>query len=249
MWEKMHDSKDLKIRELDEKYAKIEDEINELKDKLEKQRISEEKFANEKEKLNEKLNTLKNEITEIKNEKKINQVDINIILLEELKQLRDNFQVDFNTNIEDASKAKVYISSNPYDHFRFLLSFNKFPKKPNLVFSPEANELLHKSPEEISQTLKSWDKDHPGHFVDIFQEIESELLDRAGIEIGGEFSEAQKLAARRRSIKLAKESEENGEYKEAIWFLENAIKISKEFEETEKVIKYTKKVGKLKEKI
>lgn len=245
----MHDSKDLKIRELDEKYAKIEGEIYQLKDKLEKKQISEKDFTEEKEKLNEKLNELKKEINEIKTEKKINQVDINIILIEELKQLRDNFQVDFNTNIEDATKAKVYISANPYDHFRFLLSFNKFPKKPNLVFSPETKDILNKSPEEVSETLKSWNKEHPGHFVDIFQEIESELLDRVGIEIGGEFSEAQKLAARRKSLKLALESEENGEYKEAIWFLENAIKIYKEFEESEKVIKYTKKIGKLKEKI
>ncbi|MHA1830236.1 MAG: hypothetical protein ACTSWR_01735, partial [Candidatus Helarchaeota archaeon] len=116
-------------------------------------------------------------------------------------------------------------------------------------FSSEAKGVLAGKPEDISPTLKNWDKDSPGRFVDIFQEIESTLIDKIGLKVDQEVPISQKLAARRKSIVLAKELEEDGELQDAIWALENALKISEELKESDKVEKFKQKIEELKHKI
>ncbi|MBD3227795.1 MAG: hypothetical protein GF329_06370 [Candidatus Lokiarchaeota archaeon] len=242
---------EFKIQELEDEYSSLEKQIYELKQKLDRNEVSEKEFNDLKNELSKKLNNLKEDIIKMKDKESSELIDIDAMLLQELKELRKNFQVDFNTDIEKATKAKLYISANPYDHFRFVMDFHKYPKKPKLLFSPEVKEIIKQSPDEVSKTLDLWEKESPGHFVDIFQEIEQTLLDKIGLamEGEGEFTEPQKLAARRKAIRLAKECEENNEFEDAIWALRNAIKIFKEFKEFDKIEKYTKKIEELQEKI
>ncbi|TFF90665.1 MAG: hypothetical protein EU548_01825 [Promethearchaeota archaeon] len=240
---------DFKIKELEDKYSKIEKQVYELKRKLENKELSEKEFTDMKNELSIKLNKFKEEIIKMKDKERSEIVDSDSMLLEELKELRKNFQVDLNNDIEKATRAKLYISANPYDHFRFVIDFHKYPKKPKVLFSPEVKEIIKASPEEVSNTLNLWDKENPGHLIDIFEEIENELINKIGLEIDAEPTEPQKLAARRKAIKLAKECEENNEFEDAIWFLKNAINIFKEFKEWNKVEKYNKKIEELQEKI
>ncbi|MHA1269190.1 MAG: hypothetical protein ACTSPY_05325 [Candidatus Helarchaeota archaeon] len=238
-----------KLKELEEKYFKLENEVFELQKQLQLKKISLQDFELKKNELTNNLKTLKSEILTLKDNISSGDKISKRFLIDELIELQNNFQVDYNSDLDKATKGKVYISATPYDHFRFVIDFHKFPKKPIIQFSSEVKELLNKTPDEVSPTLNSWDKNKPGHFVDIFQEIENALIDTFGYQIDSKLTESQKLAARRKSIRLAKEAEENGELQDAIWFLENVIKISEDLHEFDKIEKYKQKILELKQKI
>ncbi|MHA1232315.1 MAG: hypothetical protein ACTSRP_15365 [Candidatus Helarchaeota archaeon] len=244
----MNDKNQEKIDTLENKISIIENKITELQQKVSEKNISTQELETLKTPIKHELEKIRSEIISLKTNDLDKNFDPKTLLIHELIELKNNFQVDYNSEMRSATKGKVYISASPYDHFIFIIDFHKFPKKPMIHMSPETKKILKDSLDNISPTLQSWNKNDPGHLIDIFQEIESELIKKVGIEMDEEVSTAQKLAARRRSIILAQECEQNGEYSDAIWFLENAVRISEELGEKDKSEKYSQKIKELKQK-
>lgn len=222
---------------LEEQLGHLEGEIEDLKKNLESKDITKDDFEGKKLNLLEEIKKLRYEIEQLKEQFNAKSQEEKVIF-DELNLLSDQFQIDID---EYSGLATVYLSASIDTHFEVDVDCSKYPEPPYLFIPKEIDDFFKGNIVSELKTLKKWSLKKPPHLVDIFKELEKKLV--AFFQRDNEIVEnREKIANRRKLIKLAQTAEEAGNFNEAFELYKSVIYISQDLKDKETSAKYKEKI-------
>lgn len=264
------------ISNLKSETKRLVKKLQNLKQKLSSGEISLSEFKGKKASLEDALRSILKKITEYKEQRTVRvkkekvqeeqeelqeqktrkvqiptEIDKEIQIAEEAKELMHHFQTQFEDSI---TRAKIYLSITLDEHFEIQIDFSNYPQRPELIL-PDDILQLYENKEDFLENIpnyKKWDKKNPLEIYKLIQEIEYVLINKfnADLDTIEEKVKAQQQELRNKLRELEQEAKtliENNEIKEAINLYYAMVDLAYDLQEHEKVTEITNKIEELKQ--
>lgn len=264
------------ISNLKSETKRLVKKLQNLKQKLSSGEISLSEFKGKKASLEDALRSILKKITEYKEQRTVRvkkekvqeeqeelqeqktrkvqiptEIDKEIQIAEEAKELMHHFQTQFEDSI---TRAKIYLSITLDEHFEIQIDFSNYPQRPELIL-PDDILQLYENKEDFLENIpnyKKWDKKNPLEIYKLIQEIEYVLINKfnADLDTIEEKVKAQQQELRNKLRELEQEAKtliENNEIKEAINLYYAMVDLAYDLQEHEKVTEITNRIEELKQ--
>ena len=218
---------------LTETIERLEDEFSSFKEVFESKQTTQNDFESGKINLLEEIKKTKYEIEQLKAQLDI-RTEREKLLLDELNELSKQFQTEID---EDTGIATIFLSVTLEHHFEIDVDCSKYPEPPYIFIPKTLDDFFGGKIVLELNTLKKWSLTNPPHLVDIFKELEQKLNEFFKIE-EEVIEDRDKLAQRRKFVKLARSARDSGDIEEAINLYQAILEISQSLKDKKGYLKY-----------
>ncbi|MGV9203592.1 MAG: hypothetical protein ACOC44_06150 [Promethearchaeia archaeon] len=269
------DSISKEIGKLKTETKSVVKKLQNLKQKLSSGEIELTEFKQKKNSLEEKLRSILKKITEYKEQRTVqiekeesrkedketegakgkkvqipSQVDKEIQLAGEAKDLMHHFQTEFKESI---TKATIYLSITLDEHFEIQIDFGDYPEKPDFIL-PEEILQMYESKEDFLKQVPSyidWDINDPLEIYKLVQEVETVLINKFNADLRSIEKKAkqQQNELKNKLEEMEQEVNElikNNEITEAINLYYAMVDLAYDLQDHDRVSEYTDNIEKLK---
>ncbi|MFO8019551.1 MAG: hypothetical protein R6U96_13070 [Promethearchaeia archaeon] len=264
------------IGKLKAETKKLVKKLQNLKQKLSSGEIPLSEFKQKKNSLENNLRSILKKITEYKEQRTVqiekkksqkeieetqeledkkieipSEIDKEILIAEEAKELMYHFQTEFKDSI---TKATIYLSVTLDKHFEIQIDFQNYPEKPEFIL-PEEILQMYESKENFLRKIphyEKWDKDNPLEIYKLVQEVETVLINKFNADLQTIEKKVKKQQTKLRSKLKGLEQEvneliKNDEITEAINLFYAMVDLAYELQDHKKVSEYSNKIEQLKQ--